>query len=330
MKAVVCEKYGPPEVLRIVEMPKPVPKDSEILIKVHATTVSAADFRVRSFTVPPSNWLMARLFLGILRPRTPVLGSELSGVVEAVGCNVTRFAPGDAVFACTATGHRFGAYAEYHCMREDQVVEKKPENLSFKEAAAVPFGGRAALHFLKQGRISAEKRVLVNGASGSLGTYGVQLAKVFGGHVTGVCSGDNLELVRSIGADEVIDYTKSDFTKNVGVYDVIFDAVGKTSVNRSMRALKEGGILLHAVASLGVTFTGLVTGLFRNKKMIGGVTAPDDSYLPFLKACIEEETVKPVIDRVFSIDEIVEAHRYADGGHKKGNVVVLLSHGELT
>ncbi len=247
MKAVICTKYGPPEVLKLKEVEKSVPKDNEVLIKVHATTVTSADIRIRGFRVPLSFWLPARIALGFRSPKINILGAELAGEIESVGKDVKKFKAGDQVFAYP--GHHGGGYAEYMCMREDSAVAIKPENLTYDEAAAVPFGGNTALHFLKQANIKDKEKVLIYGASGSVGTYAVQLAKYFGAEVTGVCSSSNIELVKSIGADYVIDYTKEDFSKNGEIYDVIFDTVGKSSLSDCMESLQKEGVYLQAVAT---------------------------------------------------------------------------------
>ncbi|MCI3920396.1 NAD(P)-dependent alcohol dehydrogenase [Paenibacillus sp. TRM 82003] len=323
MKAIVCNRYGPPDVLRISEVAKPVPKDNEILVKVHATTVTVADVRMRGFSVPASVWIPARLALGVRRPRKEILGVELSGEVEAVGTSVTRFRKGDAVYAATLTG--FGAYAEYRCLREDGAVAIKPDNLTYEEAAAVPIGARTALHYLKKANVGSGQRVLVYGASGSVGTYAVQLAKAFGARVTGVCSAANAELVRSLGADDVIDYAKEDFSSQGAKYDVVFEAVNKSSFEACMAALRDGGVYINITEPMP-SLRMLQAKLTGSKKLILGQNAPDTAEaLIYLKDLIEAGSVKANIDRVYSMEQIVEAHTYVEQGRKKGNVVITVS-----
>ena len=324
MKAVLCTKYGPPEVLQLREVEKPLPKDNEILIKVHATTVTSADTRIRSFKVPLSFWLPARIALGFRSPKINILGAELAGEIESVGKDVKKFKVCDQVFAYP--GHHGGGYAEYTCMKEDSAIAIKPVNLTYEEAAAIPFGGNTALHFLKQANIKDGQKVLIYGASGSVGTYAVQLAKYFGAEVTGVCSSSNIELVKSLGADNVIDYTKEDFSKNGEIYDVIFDAVGKSSISDCMESLQKEGFYLQVVATPATSLRMQWTSITNSRTLIGGTAVPKTENLNFLKELVETGNIKPVIDRTYPIEQIIEAHRYVDKGHKKGNVVITVDY----
>ncbi len=314
MKAIVCTKYGPPEVLQLKEVSQPTLGDNDVLIKVHATTVTSGDSRMRSFKVPLSFWLPARMALGLRKPKKAILGSELAGEIEATGRDVKMFRKGDQVFAYP--GHNGGAYAEYICMPETGCLAIKPSNMTFEEAAAIPFGGNTALHFLRKGNIQSGQKVLIYGASGSVGTFAVQLAKYFGAEVTGVCGTTNLELVTSLGADKVIDYTKGDFTKNGETYDVIFDAVGKNSFSGCMKSLKKEGIYLHAVATPAVMLRMRWASMMSSKKLIGGTAIPETENLIFLKELVEAGKIKPVIDRCYLLEQTVEAHRYVEKGHK--------------
>jgi len=318
MKAVVYEKYGPPEVLKLKELAKPVPKDNEVLIKVYATTVTSGDVRLRK----PDPFI-ARFFTGIIRPKK-ILGVELAGVIEAVGKDIKLLKKGDKVFGSSYPG--MGAYAEYKCLPEDAVLASIPKNLTYDEAAAVFFGAHTALHFLRKGNIKEGQKVLIYGASGAIGTYAVQLAKHFGAEVIGVCSTANLELVKSLGADSVIDYTKEDFTKS-GPYDIIFDTVGKSPFSDCVKSLTKNGYYLRAVhMSPSSILKGLWTGLTTNKKVIGGEAGEHKEDILFFKELLEKGRIKPVIDRRYPLEEIVEAHRYVEKGHKKGNVVVSIAH----
>jgi 2-desacetyl-2-hydroxyethyl bacteriochlorophyllide A dehydrogenase len=328
VKVIVCTKYGPPEVLQLQEVERPIPKDIEVLVKIYATTVSVADSRVRGFKVPLSFWLPARIALGLRKPKQAILGAELAGEVESVGKDVKLFQKGDRVFAYL--GHRFGAYAEYLCLPEDWVMALKPTNLTYEEAAAIPFGGNTALHFLKKGHIQRGQKVLIYGASGAVGTYAVQLAKYFGAEVTGVCSTSSMELVRSLGAEKVIDYTKEDFAKKAETYDVIFDTVGKSSFSGCMRSLKKEGVYLQTVAVSPLTVFMRWTSMTSGKTLIGGTATPNTENLHFLKELAEAGKLKPVIDRRYPLEHIVEAHRYVDQGHKKGNVVIIVEQNNHT
>ena len=327
MKAIVATKYGSPEVLQLREVEKPKPKDNEILIKVHATTVNAGDCRMRSFTVPPMFWLPGRIALGFRKPRNPIFGMELAGEVEAVGKDVTLFKAGDQVFASTFKVN-FGAHAEYKCLPEDGAVVTKPNNMTYEEAATLSVGAITALFFLKKGNIQPGKKVLINGASGSVGTFAVQLAKYFGAEVTGVCSTQNIELVKSLGIDKVIDYTQEDFTKNGETYDIIFDTVGKTSLSQCKSSLKNKGYYLNTVMA-GSMINGLLYSMTTDKKVVGGTAVTRKEDLVFLKELTETGGLKSVIDRCYPLEQMVEAHRYVDQGHKKGNVVITLNHNKI-
>lgn len=324
MKAIMYERYGSPDVLEMREVEKPTPKDNEILIKIHATTVTTGDWRARSLNVPAGFGLLSRLFFGISKPRQPVLGTELAGEIESVGKDVTGFKAGDQIFAFTGAG--MGCHAEYTCMPEDGEVALKPLNLSYAEAAALSFGGTTALNFFRRGKLQSGERVLVNGASGGVGTAAVQLAKHFGAEVTGVCSGANVELVRSLGAVHVIDYTKEDFTRNGKRYDVIVDTAGTAPFSRSKHSLKEGGRLLLVLGRLpdllGIPWVLLTS----SKKIIAGPASVSGDDLRFLAELAQAGKFKPVIDRSYPFEQIAEAHRYVDTGRKRGNVVIIVVH----
>src|ERR1700682_4913438 len=300
MRDVVCTMYGPPEVLQLRDLPKPTPRSSEVCVKVFATSVSASDCIVRAFNIPLRLKLPMGALVGFRAPRNPILGLVLAGEVESVGKDVTQFKPGDQVYAFTA--FRFGAYAEYKCLPEKAVLARKPSNLTHEQAAAIPYGGLLALYFLKQASIESRRRVLVYGASGAIGTSAVQLAKHFGAEVTGVCSAANLDLVKSLGAGTVIDYTEEDFTKSEARYDLIFNAVG----TRKARLQAEG--------SLTPGGTHITVDDSTPRMSAEG--------LVFLTKLVEAGSLRPVIDRRYPLEQIVDAHRYVDKGHKKGNVVI--------
>ena len=322
MKAAVYERYGPPEVLHLKEVKKPVPKDNEVLIRIRATTVTSGDWRVRSLAMPLGFRLIARLVFGVWRPRQPVLGTELAGEIERVGKNVSLFKVGDPVFAFC--GAAMGCHAEYKCLPEEAALAVKPPNLSFDEAAAMSFGGTTALSFFRRGKLRHGESVLINGASGGVGSAAVQLAKHFGAEVTGVCSTANVELVRSLGAHHVIDYTSADFTRNGKTYDIIVDTVGTAAFSRSKNSLKEGGRLLLVFGGLPDMLQIPWVSMTSRKKIIAGPAAERAEDLRFLADLAQAGTFRPFIDRRYPLAQIVEAHRYVDTGRKRGNIIITL------
>ncbi|MBP6016324.1 MAG: NAD(P)-dependent alcohol dehydrogenase [Candidatus Promineofilum sp.] len=303
MRAIVAQEFGTADVLQLREVAKPTPKDDEILVNVIATTVSAGDIRMRSLDVPLLFWLPARLTLGFTKPKNPIYGMELAGNVEAVGKNISRFKAGDAVFASTLA-EKFGAHAEYKCLPEDGLVLPKPRNMSYEEAAAVPIGGPTALRLLRKGNIQRGQKVLIYGASGSVGTYAVQLARHYGAEVTGVSSAANAEMVKSLGADRVLDYTKADFSAKLERYDAIFDTVGKFPKSLIAQALAPDG-RYESIAKLN--------------------TKQSLEELSTMKELIEADAIKAVIDRRYPLEQTAEAHRYVEAGHKKGNVIITVA-----
>jgi NADPH:quinone reductase-like Zn-dependent oxidoreductase len=324
MKAAVYERYGPPDVVEVREIEKPTPKDNEVLIRIHATTVTSGDWRARSLDVPAGFGLISRLFFGISKPKRPVLGTELAGEIEAVGKGVNRFKVGDQVFAFPGVGG--GCHAEYRCMPEEGAMALKPSNLTYGESAALSFGGTTALDYFRRAKLRSGEKVLINVASGGVGTAAVQLARHFGAEVTGVCSTANVALVSSLGVAHVIDYTRDDFTQNGETYDVIVDTVGTAPFSRSKDLLKEGGRLLLVLAGLPDMLQIPWVSMTGSKRVIAGpaVVRPDD--LRYLAELAQEGEFRPVIDRRYPLERIVEAHRYVDTGHKRGNVVITLEH----
>ena len=333
MKAIVWTEYGPPEVLQLKEVETPTPKDNEVLIRLYATTVTAGDCEQRSLKLPILHRLLMRAYVGLKRPkRITILGMDLAGEIEAVGKDVKLLQEGDQVFA--ATGFvGMGANAEYICLPEEPekgALALKPANMTYEEAAAVPVGGLEALHFLRQGNIQIGQKVLINGAGGTIGAFAVQLAKYFGAEVTGVDSTSKLDMLRSIGADQVIDYTQEDFTKSGKIYDVILDVVGKSSYSGSIRSLKQNGRYLIANPGPSQMIRGRWTSMTNSKKVIFGAASPKTENLIFLKELIEAGKMRSVIDRRYPLEHIAEAHRYVETGHKKGNVVITVQQNNHT
>jgi NADPH:quinone reductase-like Zn-dependent oxidoreductase len=329
MKAIIWTEYGPPDVLQLKEVEKPVPKDNEVLVRIYATTVTAGDCEQRSLKLPIWYALLMRAYVGLKRPkRITILGMDLAGEIESAGKDVKRFREGDQIFASTGFV-RMGTYAEYICLPEDPkdgALAIKPANMTYEEAATVPNGGLEALCFLRQGNVQSGQKVLINGAGGTVGTFAVQIAKSFGAEVTGVDNMGKLDMLRSIGADHVIDYTQEDFTKKGETYDFILDVVGKSSFSGSIRALEQNGRYLIVNTGLSQMVRGRWTSLISSKKVIFGAAHLRTEDLIFLKELVEAGKLKPVIDRCYPLEQMVEAHRYVDKGHKKGNVVITVGH----
>ena len=322
MKAIVHTKYGPPDELQLKEVEKPVPKDNEVLIKIHATTVTTSDCNVRNFTFVPKSFIFfARIMFGFKKPKINILGIDLAGAIEAVGKDVKLFKEGDHVFG--SPGTKFGGHAEYSCVPEDGALVIKPANMRWEEAAAISLAGNTALFFIRDlGEIQAGQKILIHGASGAIGTYAVQLAKYYGAEVTGVCSATNAEMVKSLGADKVIDYTKEDFTKSNERYDFVFDVVGKTTFSQCKGLLKQKGIYLENMLELKDILKMMWTSIIGGKKIKGGVSKESVENLNFLIELIESGKLQPVIDRSFPLEKTAEAFKYVEKGHKKGNVII--------
>lgn len=318
MKAAVYNQYGPPEVLHVTQVEKPIPNKSEILLKIIATAVNSGDCRLRK-----ADPFAVRFIFGLFRPKIKILGSVFSGQVESIGEDVKHFKVGDFVFGHTDMS--FGTYAEYKCLPENASIALKPAAISHNEAAAIPFGGVTALHFIKKAEIKPEQKVLIVGASGAVGSAAVQLAKAYGANVTGVCSTTNMALITSLGADKVIDYTKEDFTQNGETYDVIFDAVKAIAVSQSLESLSKNGIMILSAAGMSEMLQGVWAAMTSSKKVMTGVISHTAADIIYLKELIEAGKFKPVIDKTYSLEQIAEAHEYVEKGHKKGNVVITLN-----
>ena len=334
MKAVVWTKYGPPDVLELREVEKPAPKDNEVLIRIHATTVTAGDCVMRSLSFPLYLSLPMRLWRGFFKPKeNSIMGTELAGEIEAVGKDVKQFKVGDQVFG--SAGMDFGTNTEYICLPEEPEemeggVAIMPGNMTYEEAATVPFGGRDALHFLRLGNLQRGQKILINGAGGSIGTYAIQLAKYYGTEVTAIDSTAKLDMLRSIGADHVVDYTQEDFTKSGEIYDVIFDVVGTIRFSQGKRSITQDGTYLLANPIRGQLIRGPIARMTSSNKVIMQTASPTIPDLVFLRELIEAGTIKTVIDRTFPLEQIVEAHRYVEGGGKLGNVVITVGDNDKT
>jgi NADPH:quinone reductase-like Zn-dependent oxidoreductase len=334
MKAIVWTKYGPPDVLQLREVEKPVPKENEVLIRIYATTVTAGDCEMRRLDFPIYLGLPMRIWIGFRKPKANTIpGTELAGEIEAIGKDVRLFKEGDQVFGTAGMG--FGANAEYICLPEEPgdmegSLAIKPANMTYEEAATVPFGGRDALHFLRKGNIQSGRKILINGAGGSIGTFAIQLAKQAGAEVTAIDSTAKLEMLRSIGADHVIDYTQEDFTQSGEVYDVIFDVVGTISFSRSKRSITENGTYLLANPIRGQMIGGPWTRMTSSRKVFMETSSPTTEDLIYLRELIEAGKIKTVIDRTYPLGQTAEAHRYVETGQKKGNLVITVAHDNKT
>jgi NADPH:quinone reductase-like Zn-dependent oxidoreductase len=330
MKAIIWTRYGPPEVLQLQEVKKPIPKDNDVIIKIHSATVTTGDCETRELKLPFYISFPMRLFFGLIKPkRVKILGQELAGEIESVGKDVTLFKKGDRVFAFA--GFRMGAYAEYISLPEKPkdmsgIVAEIPANISYEEAAAIPLGGLEALYFIRKANIQKGQEILINGAGGSIGTYAVQLAKYYGAIVTAVDSTEKLDMLKSIGSDHTIDYTKEDFTQSDKNYDIIFDVIGKSSFPGSMRSLSKNGTYLIANARPLRMIRGVLASMKSDKKVIFGGANQTIEDLMFLKELVEAKKIKPVIDKCYPLEQIVEAHKYVEKGNKKGNVVITVEH----
>jgi NADPH:quinone reductase-like Zn-dependent oxidoreductase len=332
MKAIVYTKYGPPEVLQLTEVEKPTPRDNEILIRIHAASVGFGDilarnFRkisLREFPMPAPLWLPTRMYFGFNKPKINILGAELAGEVETVGKDVKQFKKGDQVFAYP--GQSMGAYAEYRCMREDGMIALKPANLTHEEAAVIPYGGIMALNLLRKANIQPGQKVLINGASGGIGSAAVQLAKHFGAEVTGVCGTPRVEFVKSLGADKVVDYTKEDFTQNGETYDLIFDIPGKSSFSRCKSALKPHGRIFYVSFKMKQLFQMLWTSIIGGKKVFCALLPEKQEDLVFIKELVEAGKIKSIIDKRYPLEGTAEAHRYVEKGYKTGSVIIIVAH----
>ncbi len=332
MKAIICTKYGSPEVLELKDVERPAPKDNEVLIRVHATSVNFGDLLARNFkeispgkfSMPLLFWFFAKMYFGFAKPKITILGSEFAGQIESAGKDVNLFKKGDQVFGYL--GQNMGAYSEYLCMPQDGCVAIKPANMTCEEAAVVPYGAIMALSLLKKMNIRSGQKVLVNGASGGIGSAAVQIAKYFGAEVTGVCSTPRLEFVKSLGADKVIDYTEEDFTQSGETYDLIFDILGKSSFSGCKSSLKQNGRYLLASFKMKQLFQMLWTKMAGNKRVICALATDKQEDLIFIKELIEAGKIRSVIDRRYSLEQTAEAHRYVDSGHKKASVVITVEH----